>query len=386
MTYFRDQFPVLRGGVYLDVAFKAAVPDPVVRAIAAFYAGVQHDGGDKGGWTRTVAAAREKIARLIAARPGEIAFVKNASEGMNLLAHGLRYSAGDNVIISDQEHETNEFPWTNLERRGLEVRRVPSRDLRFDIEDVAALVDSRTRVVSLAHVYPVSGFVPEVAAVGRLCRERGLYFFLDAVQSVGALSTDVRALGVHALATSGHKWLLGPYGAGFLYASPEFMQEAEPVFASKHYTASHGEELNTARRQDASRWEYGSLNYSGIAALEAGVDMILAVGPQRIEARIRELVMRLRQRAEEEGLEVASPPADGGAVSGVVSLRVPNAERVADRLRGQRIFVSARRGLLRASVDFYNNEEDIDAFVAAVAGRPFVLRREPDAEFQERVS
>lgn len=286
MAYFREEFPILEHTNFLDVAHKASVPNPVVRATQAFYEDVQASGGGKHGWTARVEEVRTAVAGLINARPGQIAFVVNTSYGMNLLAHGMAFRAGDNVVIGDQEHENNDFPWTNLAEQGLEVRRVGSIRHRFAVAEVAACVDDRTCAVSLSHVYPASGFVPDLAAIGRLCRERDVLLFVDAVQSLGAVHIDVERLMVDGLATSGHKWLLGPYGAGFMYASDRFLSRSRPAFAAKLYSREDGAPFNTALAPDARRWELGSLNYAGIYGLHASLAMILSVGTEAIEAHI----------------------------------------------------------------------------------------------------
>ena len=281
MTYFREEFPILEHTNFLDVAHKASVPNAVIRATQAFYEDVQATGGDKHQWTAKVEATRAAAADLVNAKPAQIAFVANTSYGMNMFAHGMAFSAGDNVVIGDQEHENNDFPWTNLAARGLEVRRVRSELHCFSVADVAACIDARTRAVSLSHVYPASGFVPHLGGIGRLCRERDVLLFVDAVQSLGAVHTDVEALMVDGLATSGHKWLLGPYGAGFMYASDRFQARSQPAFAAKLYSREDGAPFNTASAPDARRWELGSLNYAGVYGLSASLEMIASIGTRR---------------------------------------------------------------------------------------------------------
>jgi selenocysteine lyase/cysteine desulfurase len=365
VSQLREQFPLLARCVYLDVAHKAPLSVAVRRAIDRFCAQALEGGGDRSAWAERVEATRAKIARLIRAEPDEIAFVKNASEGINLLAHSVPYTPGDNVIITDQEHEANDFPWVNLERRGVEVRRVKCRDYRFTVEDVERLSDDRTRVVSLSHVYPVSGFSPDVPAISRFCGERAVLLFLDVVQSAGAVPIDARVWGVDGMAASGHKWLLGPYGQGFLYARSAFTRRATSVFASKLYSRRDAEDANTARAADARRWEYGSPNYLGIHALEAGIDLVLEIGLEGIARRVAGLTRSLHRALRSLGLSPSlgfDPPP-----SGILSFRVRDPDRTAARLQEQGVFVSARRGLVRASVHFYNSDDDLERFLTCLA-------------------
>ncbi len=246
MGYLREEFPILENAVYLDVAHKASVPNPVLEAINQFYVGVHHNGGDKAVWHAKVREVRKKVAALLNADPAEIAFIKNASEALNFFANGLDCGAGENIVICDQEHENNMFPWMNLQKRGVEVRQVPSTAFYFGLEAIEKIVDHRTRAVSVSHICSASGFRPPIDQIGRFCRNRGIYLFLDAIQSVGAVDIDVKNLPVDAMATSAHKWLLGPYGIGFLYCRQDLIQKLTSVFAAKLYTAEHPQMLNTA--------------------------------------------------------------------------------------------------------------------------------------------
>src|ERR1041385_745951 len=192
----REAFPILRDTVYFDVAYKASVPNPVRAAVASYFDENQSSAGDKVAWARRIEKLRASAAMLIGAGADEIAFIKNASEGMNLFAHSVDFQSGDNVVISDQEHAANLYPWTNLSRLGVEVRHVKSRDYTFSADDIIALIDSRTRVVSLSLVCQVSGFIPDIAAVAEFCRPRGIKIFLDAMQAVGTIPIRVKELGI----------------------------------------------------------------------------------------------------------------------------------------------------------------------------------------------
>lgn len=197
----REAFPILRDTAYFDVAYKASAPDPVRAAVASYFDENQSSAGDKVTWARRIEKLRATAAMLIGAGADEIAFVKNASEGMNLFAHSIDFRPGENVVISDQEHAANLYPWTNLSRLDVEVRHVKSRDYTFSTDDIIALVDSRTRVVSLSLVCQVSGFIPDIAAVAEFCRPRGIKVFLDAMQAVGTIPIRVKELGIDGLAT-----------------------------------------------------------------------------------------------------------------------------------------------------------------------------------------
>jgi len=360
----REAFPILRDNVYFDVAYKASVPASVRAAVMSYFDENQSSAGDKVAWARRIEKLRASAAKLIGANADEIAFVKNTSEGINLFVHSIDFRSGDNVVISDQEHAANLYPWTNLNRMGVEVRCVKSRDYTFNTDDIIALIDSRTRAVALSLVCQISGFIPDVAAVAEFCRPRGIKVFLDAMQAVGAIPVRVKELGIDGLATSGHKWLLGPYGTGFIYADREFAASTVPVFASKHYTRIELDDPNTSLLSDAGKWEYGSLNYPGLCGLAAGIEMILELDALKISTQIENLIRILRDRAKSVGLHSITPDDRTLGVSGIISFACPNADEVTTFLRAQKIFVSSRRGMLRVSLHFYNDEEDIERFIA----------------------
>ncbi|KJS20978.1 MAG: hypothetical protein VR72_12570 [Clostridiaceae bacterium BRH_c20a] len=362
MTFYREEFPVTKDSVYFDVAHKASVPNCVIHSIMEFYKDVQQTGGDKERWSDTTLAVKEKIGRLINAVLEEIALVPNTVYGLNFLANGLKYFKGDNVIISDQEHVSNIFPWTNLDRKGIEVRNVSSKEYFYTAADIEELIDDRTRVVSISHVSTVPGSKVDLKPISDVCNEKNIFFFVDGVQSLGAMNVNVKEMGIDAMATSGHKWLLSPYGMGFLYCSSDCVSKLESVFAGKLYTYDDQTKINTSLIQDARKWEIGSLNYSAVYGMNAALDMILDIGIEKIENRILQLVNLLRQALKELGLVITSP--GNKNMSGIVAfecVKIPS--ELYKYLVDNKIYVSLRKDQIRISIHFYNDENDIDKFI-----------------------
>src|SRR5438445_12876858 len=168
-------------------------------------------------WVQRIEEVRGLAGRLLDADPVDIAFIKNTSEGIGIVAEGFPWKPGDNVVTAAEEYPANIYPWMNLASRGVEFRTVPSRDRRIRIDDIGPAIDSRTRLVSLSFVEFASGFRNDLDAVGSLCRERGVYFFVDAIQGLGVYPLDVKATPVDFLAADSHKWLLGPEGIGIFW-------------------------------------------------------------------------------------------------------------------------------------------------------------------------
>lgn len=362
MNFLREEFPILKDVTHFDVALMAPVSNPLIEMYREFYSEVSINGGDKDKWHEKVNNIRRQIANLIKAEAGEIAFVKNTSEGINMLAHSIDYSPGDNIVISDQEHVNNIYPWMNMKSCKIVTRKIKSRNYYYELTDIKRVVDKNTKVISLTTVCPRSGFRPDLYQIGKFCKERGIYFFLDAVQSLGVLDMDVHNLGIDALATSGHKWLLGPYGAGFLYCRKDLINKINPVFAAKLYIHDDPKRDNTAECTDARKWEYGSPNYTGILGLGTGIKMISTIGINNVEKRVINLADKLRSEIEELGLKVISP-ADNINKSGILCFKVKDPELTNSHLKKENIFVSLRGGNIRVSIHFYNNEEDLDKFI-----------------------
>ncbi|MGZ7033298.1 MAG: aminotransferase class V-fold PLP-dependent enzyme, partial [Thermoanaerobaculia bacterium] len=225
----RELFPVTRNLIYMN---HAAVGPLSVRAAAAMDAFVR-DQRDFGAlhwrqWYAEYDLLRGAAARLIGASdPREIAILKNTSEGLSFVAEGIRGREGDNVITTDLEFPSNAVPWKRLARRGVECRVLRSSDGAFTAEDVARLIDDRTRVVTVSSVAFHNGFAADLDAIGALCADRGILFCVDAIQSVGVLPTDVRRSKISFLAADGHKWMCGSEGAGIFYVAAEHRDKLE---------------------------------------------------------------------------------------------------------------------------------------------------------------
>ena len=220
---FRRQMPVTRSWVYFDHAAVSPLPEPARAALAEWADDVAANGLVHIGRAGSAASRRSagSSAGCSSADPLDVAFVKNTSEGIGIVAEGLPWQPGDNVVTVDQEYPANVYPWMNLASRGVELRRVRSRPGGVvSLDDLAAAIDARTGVVTLSFVEFATGFRNDLDAVGRLCRDRGALFFVDAIQGLGVLPIDVTRTPIDFLAADGHKWLLGPEGAGRLLDAP----------------------------------------------------------------------------------------------------------------------------------------------------------------------
>jgi len=368
----RELFPVTRRWAYLNHAGIGPMPRLAAGAVGAVVAGVV-DGGDRR-WPERNAGVEEVrglAARLLGARDASsVAFAENTSAALSLVAEGLDWQEGDNVVGAACEFPSNVYPWMNLGRRGVELRLVPEVDGRVRVEEVAARVDARTRVVALSWVEYASGFRVDLGRIGELCRERGALFAVDAIQGLGALRLDVEAAPVDVVAAAAHKWLLGPEGVAVLWLAPRALDRLVPVRAGWRSTADmfDWQRLELDFGDAARAWECGTLNAMGIHALGASLRLLLETGPDQVERRVLALADRAADGAPAAGWTVASPRGETER-SGIVSLAREDADAraVATRLAEQGIVVADRAGRIRLSPHVYNTEDEVDRALAALA-------------------
>jgi cysteine desulfurase / selenocysteine lyase len=362
-----EQFPVTKKWVFLDHAAVAPPSAPAQQAIVEWVADMTENGDvflER--WIKRVETVRASAARLLGADPKEIAFIKNTSEGICFVAEGFPWKAGDNIVTAAEEYPANLYPWMNLAGRGVDVRLAPSRGCRIDLQDLFALVDARTRILSLSFVEYASGFRNDLETIGSFCRERGIYFFVDAIQGLGMLPLDVSRLPIDFLAADGHKWLLGPEGAGIFFIRKDLTDLLHPISVGwkSVVNAADFSKTDFRLRPHAGRWESGTLNVGGILAMGASIDLLLEVGIAEVARRVLHVTDYLCEQLERSQIGVASSRLDSER-SGIVSIHCP-AQAVlscVQACREEAIIINQRAGRLRASPHFYNSEDDIDRLV-----------------------
>jgi selenocysteine lyase/cysteine desulfurase len=370
----RDEFPITCRWAFFDHAAVAPLSGPAQRAMNEWAADMADNGDvNEARWTRRVEEVRRLAGRLLGADPLDVAFVKNTSEGIGIVAEGFPWKPGDNVVTAAEEYPSNLYPWMNLADRGVEVRTVASRDHRIWLDDLRTAMDGRTRLVSLSFVEYASGFRNDLDAVGSLCRERGVYFFVDAIQGLGVLPLDFSRTPVDFLSADGHKWLLSPEGAGIFYIRRELIDLLHPVGVGWNSVVGSRDfsRIDFTLKPHAGRWESGSLNVAGITALGASLELLLGIGIPAVAARVLELTDYLCERARRAGLGVYSSrrPEDR---SGIVSLNVPGADvrQLVRRCRDGGVVVNQRAGRVRVSPHCYNTAAEVDRLVELLMTSP----------------
>jgi selenocysteine lyase/cysteine desulfurase len=360
----REQFPVTRKWAFFDHAAVAPLSWPARRAMHEWADDLAENGdADHRRWVIRVEEVRRLAGRLLNADPLDIAFVKNTSEGIGIVAEGFPWRPGDNVVTAAEEYPANIYPWQNLAHRGVEVRLVSSQGNRVALDELARAIDKNTRLLTISYVEFASGFRNDLAALASLCRERGIAFFVDAIQGLGVFPLDVQQIPIDFLAADGHKWLLGPEGAGLLYVRREWVERLHPVGIGWNSVVGSGNfsRLSFQLKPHAGRWESGSLNVAGISALGASLELLLHIGIPEVGERILELTDYLCEGARRVGMNVFSSRRPGEQ-SGIVSLSLPGEDIAAlvRRCKERHIVVNHRAGRLRVSPHCYNSTEEID--------------------------
>lgn len=369
----RSEFPVTRRMLYLDSAHQTPLAASVRAALDDFYSEGHETAGPKPVWLRRVERTRERVAALFNAKPSEIAFTKNTSEGLNIAANAVPLKAGDNVVLIEGDHPNNAYAWLNLRRKGVEVRfvKLNGEHEAADAQAFAPFVDARTRVISLSHITFHAGQRHDVAGIGRLCKERGIYLVVDAMQSVGVVPIDVQAMNVSVLAAGTHKGLLVPQGLGVLYVR-EGLDELQPAYLAMSSMAHPPADYiarpdDMATRRDAARFEMGNLNLPDIQALNAAIDLIERVGVQAVETHVQALGDRLIEHLDELGIPLVGPRRRDSRAH-IYVLGLPTDEWAEYFARNQ-VRVSPERDGIRVSFGMFNTVDDVDQLALVIRRR-----------------
>ena len=360
----RSEFPVAEHWAYFDHAAVAPLPRRAGETLRLWVADQEQNGVVHWpSWGHKVEVARANVARLINAHIDEIAFICNTTQGIGLIAEGYPWKPGDSVVTAAEEYPSNLYPWMNLADRGVTLRTVPTRgDGRIWIDDLAAAIDSTTRVLTISHVEFASGFRNDLDALAELCQERGIALFVDAIQGLGPLTIDVKKTPIDFLAADGHKWLLGPEGAGLLYIRREWIERLRPIGVGwKSVVSSYNAPgIDFTLKPNAQRWEGGTFAMAPLQAFARSIELFLEIGPQVVSERILDRAEAVRELARSAGWTVhgSTHPQD---VAGIVALEKPGVDpdAFALSLRGQRIALACRRGRVRVSPHMYNDDDDL---------------------------
>ncbi len=318
--------------------------------------------------------AREQCAALIGADASEIALAGNTSAGVNLAASALPLKSGDVIVTSEGEFPANVYPWMLLaDSRGAELRLLPRADGGPDEEAlIASLDDPRVRVLAISWVAFGTGHRVDLARLGAACRERDVYFVVDAIQGVGTAPLDVHACSVDILASGAQKWLLSPWGTGFTYVRRELAERLTPP-AAGWLSVKGAEDFSRLTQYDmtwparASRFEVGTLPYEIMAAMNSSLALLLELGTAAIGAHLQLLTDRIVRWAEANPEVRLVTPSDPARCAGIVCFVPPDVASAVARLNAARVVFSPREGAVRLAPHCFNTVQDVDLALDALS-------------------
>ena len=311
-----------------------------------------------------LAKVRALCGWFIGAQAEEIAFVRNTSHGLSLVAAGLDWQSGDNVVTTDAEFPANMYPWLNLKDRGVEVRTVSAKGRAPSLEEFAAKVDERTRVLAISHVEFSTGCRFDLKALADLVHAKGGYLCVDAIQSLGVIPVDVTREGIDFLSADGHKWMCSFEGTGFFYCRRELLDRVRPSHLGWNSVVSQFDfdHYDLSFPDHARKFEEGSLPLPLIFALGKALELLVEIGAEEVQRRAMAAAEALRAGVSERGLKNLTVAGPGGPTPVVIVGGDFDLDTATSALTEKGVQLSPRGGGLRLSPHHYNNASDAERF------------------------
>ncbi len=360
-----DHFSLDPEVIYFNHAAVAPWPKASVEAVVRF----AHENGTSGAlrypdWTQTETALRQRLASLINAPSAEdIALLKSTSEGLSVVAHGLDWRAGDNIVGIAQEFPSNRVVWQSLEPLGVEVRLLDLQAHSDPEQALISLCDDKTRLMAVSSVQYAGGRRMQLERLGPFCRRQGILFLVDAIQSLGALPFDLATSLADVVVADGHKWMLGPEGLALFYCRPELRRQLTLHQYGWHMLEHAGDfdRMQWQPANSARRFECGSPNMLGAHALLASLEMLLEIGIGQVFSLIERNTAAIVEEIERRGLELLSPRPPRER-AGIITFRVPGVDhtRLLQSLMQHKVVCAGRGGGIRFSPHFHNTPEQVE--------------------------
>ena len=368
---FSSEFPQDKSICYLNHAAVSPWPKRTQLAVSKFAEeNVTFGASHYLEWLKIDKALRGQLARLINANSyRDIALSKSTSEALSIIAYGLSWEAGDEIIITNQEFPSNRIVWESLANKGVSVN-VANIDTIDPVDAIAAKITPRTTLISISSVQYASGLALDLKRLGALCHENNILFCVDAIQSLGAVPFDLTENNADFVVADGHKWMMGPEGLALFYVKPEIRDSLTLNQFGWHMVANRGDYTRETWEiaPDATRFECGSPNTLGIHALNASLSLIEEIGMSTIQIRLRQITAYLvEQLSSIPNIELLSPSPSPNQ-SGIVTFRVNNvsSETLYATLMKQGVICACRGGGVRFSPHFYTSKTTIDNAVNKV--------------------
>lgn len=364
--HIRKEFPVTENSTYLNTAAAGPLARTTMQAAVEYYQQMMNDGDvhwDQ--WLAKREEVRRSVARFINAEPDEVGLTTNTSSGMNIIVDALE--GRREVISCDLEFPVSTIPWMH---RRIPVHFVKNVEGEINVDDIRRAMTDKTGIISLSHVQFSNGFRFDLDELGN---NKGPHVLVvNASQSAGVFEIDVKRMKIDALCATGHKWMLSGYGSGFVYLNRELQVESKPRaigWLSVQEPYADGNDEISLRYDVAARAELGCPHFAGIFALGASVDLLFRIGMKQIQERALSINRYLTDRLRDEGWKVLSPLRSENTRSAETLVAVDEPSAVVNRLAERDVIVTKKPTGIRVATDFFNNENDIERLIEALAGR-----------------
>lgn len=367
----RALFPVTERAIYLNHAAVSPPPTPAIKAVESQLADVSQNGSiNFRSWLSVKESTRQLLAKMMGARPEQVAFLRNTSDGLSTVANGLEWRAGDNLVTFRNEFPSNIYPWLRIrDVLGVEVRFCEERNGRIDLDELTGLIDARTRLVAISQVQYASGFRADLERIGRATRQHDALLVVDVIQALGVIPLDVQSEFVDVAAGAGHKWLLTPEGVGFLYLSDRARERIQPTLVGWISVPDPDDYSNFEQgwKTGALAWETGTAPMALIHGMNASLKLLHEVGVPAIQKHLETLTDHLCERLQNTTYEVVSSrrPREKSQIVCVRHPRLSSMDLYA-HLKNANIITAPRGDRLRISPHLYNTLEEIDELLTSL--------------------
>ncbi len=310
-------------------------------------------------------AAKEKLSLLINTVPSRIGWVDNVSNGLNILAQGIDWKSGDRIILNDLEFPSNVYPFLNLKKCGVEIDFVKNRNGMVDVEDIEKVITHKTRLISISHVQFLTGYRANIDAIGELCRENGIIFCVDAIQSAGVVCIDVQKSKIDFLAGGTQKWFMSSEGLAYIFITENLQERLQQKFVGWTSVEDAWNLLDYKLnfKKSADRFQNGTLNALGIAIFEAVLNLFINYGMHNVEERIIANSNYFIEKLSSIGVNPILKNISKEKIAGIITFKHEKARIIFDELKQQNIHCALREGMIRFSPHFYNTQDEIDIVI-----------------------
>ena len=313
---------------------------------------------------------KNDLAEMINCHPSRIAFIDNTSNGINILAQGIRFREGDGILLNDIEFPANVYPFLNLQKNGIEIDFIKSQNGIVSADDIINSVRENTKLISISYVQFLSGYKVNLEKLGKFCKEEGIILSVDAIQGLGALGLDVQKCNIDFISCGTQKWLLGLQGFGFIYVSEELQEKLEQKYTGwmSVKNAWNLLDYNLKFRNSAERFQNGTVNTAGVYALNASLKLFNEFGIKNVEKRVIENSIFFIERLSDIGCKPILQNTSYENLAGIVSIASGQSKELFEELEKRNISCAFREGVLRLSPHFYNTKEEIELVISTLNG------------------